>query len=151
MSELPSSNPVDTALVAELKRLAAHYGGYVGDQLGNAALRIEGLREEIRNAHETSAPPEMPEHLSDADAERLANYVGAFESLKEKSAKELVDLALEHLIDLKPFHELLVEELCSRVHPGWENDEPSSQLKTTAPKTGHMGDINGPGCDPDVP
>jgi hypothetical protein len=27
----------------------------------------------------------------------------------------------------------------------------TSPVKTTAPKAGYMGDINGPGCDPDVP
>lgn len=67
--------------------------------------------------------------MADAGAERLANYVRAFENLKTKSPKELVDLVLEHVIDLKPFHELLVEELCSRVYPGWENDDPPGTVK----------------------
>lgn len=58
---------------------------------------------------------------------RLTGYVMGFESLKQKSAEELVDLALEQLDELIPMHTLIVEELCSRVHPGWESEAPLEQ------------------------
>lgn len=48
-----SSNPVDIAMIAELKRLSTQYSGYVGDQLGNAALRLGGLIEEIKRLRGT--------------------------------------------------------------------------------------------------
>jgi len=52
LEEARTSNPVDAALVAELKRLSKHYGGYLGDQLHTAALRLDEL---TRVAHETES------------------------------------------------------------------------------------------------
>jgi hypothetical protein len=92
--------------------------------LNAAAREIERL-----SAHEAEIP--TPEQM--ASDERLLNYLSAFENLKTKAPKELVDLVLKHVIDLKPLHWLLIEELCSRVHPGWENEgDEGSQKKTVA-------------------
>jgi hypothetical protein len=87
----------------------------------------------VAHALAGQAKAEVPTPDQMASDERLLNYLSAFENLKTKAPKELVDLVLKHVIDLKPLHWLLIEELCSRVHPGWENEgDEGSQKKTVA-------------------
>ena len=42
-----ASNPMDTAMIAEFKRLAKEHGGYIGDQFHCAALRMTGLKDDV--------------------------------------------------------------------------------------------------------
>jgi hypothetical protein len=53
----------------------------------------------------------------------IATHIERMQKVGELSSKQLVDLTLEHVMDdLNDMQELLVEELCSRVHPNWEKE-----------------------------
>ena len=53
----------------------------------------------------------------------MVDYLDAYKNLRDKSPQELVDLALEHIVNVTPVENLILQELCSRVDPGWENRE----------------------------
>lgn len=63
-------------------------------------------------------------NLTPEQNERLVDYVNIYLTLRTKTAKELVDLALKHMPDsISLEYEQIIEELCSRVHPTWPEDE----------------------------
>lgn len=64
---------------------------------------------------------QQPPQADEEGNQRLASYIQAYQKVSEMPAKQLVDLALEHL-DGTPLQQLLVEELCSRVYPNWPDD-----------------------------
>jgi len=83
---------------------------------------VRALRE-LRRRREAEQAVEVSEAEQN---KRLADYVAVLQSLKEVPAKQLVNLALEHVsLDLPPLQNLLLEELCTRVYPNWLNEEPS--------------------------
>lgn len=58
--------------------------------------------------------------------ERLLDWVAIYSRLSDMPPKELVDLALSHLSEnvTSTHYEQIVEELCTRVHPNWSNEDP---------------------------
>ena len=71
----------------------------------------------------------MSEREIRLDAETVAievlDHIDLVTALARKTPKELVDLALNHLslYVTDPTYEQIIEELCTRVHPGWSHDD----------------------------
>lgn len=65
--------------------------------------------------------------LAEEGYERLSDVLRDYDRLQNMTPKELVDLTLEHMHrHVSDSHfEQVIEELCSRVHPGWENEDPT--------------------------
>jgi hypothetical protein len=62
----------------------------------------------------------------EAAMERLTNAVTAHARLQLLPARDLVNLALEHMPDMPFQYEQVIEELCSRVYPNWPNEDSSN-------------------------
>lgn len=77
----------------------------------------------------------IPE-LDEAGAERLADYLRAYNNLRDKTPKELVDLALNHMSHhVTDIHyEQVIEELCTRVWPNWSNEDDDSTAQREVSK-----------------
>lgn len=58
---------------------------------------------------------------------KLLDAVNANIHLSRMTPKELVDLALAHMPEMPLAYEMVVEELCTRVHPNWSNEDPTAQ------------------------
>lgn len=70
-----------------------------------------------------SAETRPPLHdLTDEQNERLLNFVRAYKKLAQMPARNLVNIALEYLHG-NQMQELVIEELCSRVYPKWNEED----------------------------
>lgn len=70
---------------------------------------------------------QTPEHKQERGM-MLAAHIKRLQKVSAMSSKQLVELTLEHVMDdLNKLQELLVEELCSRVHPNWEEEIPDEK------------------------
>lgn len=60
-------------------------------------------------------------------SQRLVNWIEVFSRLTELTSKQLVNLALEHLSESvsNRHYEQVIEELCTRVYPGWCKEDPA--------------------------
>jgi hypothetical protein len=82
---------------------------------------------------ESETPEQQLSKMTDAQreqaAEKLLTIIDASWALEKKTPKELVDLVLGELaaMDVSSVQELLIEELCTRVHPNWYNEDPTSE------------------------
>ena len=73
--------------------------------------------------------------LTDADyLAKLSEYLNVYTSLRDKTPKELTDLALNHMSRyVSDMHyEQVIEELCTRVYPNW-SDETDDSTSITQP------------------
>jgi hypothetical protein len=76
--------------------------------------------------------------------ERLLDWVAIYSRLSDMPPKDLVDLALSHLSDnvTSNHYEQIVEELCTRVHPNWSDEDPTQSDAAgwcVSSKLAHMG------------
>lgn len=87
-------------------------------------------------AHGNETPEQLLSQLTDAQREQatenLLTIINVSSALEKKTPKELVDLVLGELaaMDVSSAQELLIEELCTRVHPNWCNEDPTSAKAT---------------------
>ena len=115
------------------------YSQRYADKMRTGLLRIvartDGLRDDeaSRIAHEALLPPksDQPADPDEVKQQRLKDWIAAHQRLGDMAADTLVELALEHFENAQALERLLVEELCSRVHPGWENDVREHPLDET--------------------
>ena len=107
-----------------IKRLRNCYGVPNGELHAEAAAAIESLiaRWSDQDALQKRLMELMLANPPTAAMEKVIEAINVYSALEKKTPKELVDLALDHFKDLESTEELLLHELCTRVHPGWEND-----------------------------
>lgn len=81
----------------------------------------------VRRTHETCEQlmSGLTESQREQATENLLTIIDVSSALEKKTPKELVDLVLGELaaMDVSSVQELLIEELCTRVHPNWCNEE----------------------------
>jgi hypothetical protein len=67
----------------------------------------------------------LTESQREQATESLITIINVSSALEKKTPKELVDLVLGELaaMEVTSVQELLIEELCTRVHPNWCNEE----------------------------
>jgi hypothetical protein len=78
-------------------------------------------------APETEALPSIEELWATPPPgaeERLANAISTSMRLETLSNQALVDMALDGCFEESPTATLVLHEMCSRLHPGWENEDP---------------------------
>jgi hypothetical protein len=87
---------------------------------------LANARELIANAiggtHETEALPLA--NLPPGAEERLANAISTSIRLETLSNQALVDIALDGCFEESPTATVVLHEMCSRLHPEWENEDP---------------------------
>lgn len=115
----------------KIQRLLRLLDRYTEMGIGTVAGVLQEARNIIGPAHET--PEQLLSGLTDAQreqaAENLLTIIDVTSALEKKTPKELVDLVLGELaaMDVSSVQELLIEELCTRVHPNWCNEDPTSE------------------------
>lgn len=110
------------------------------ERLGGQTFKYVKLSEILDlidcSAVETPAPqlPTLTDAQREVATERVATIIKVSMALEKKTPKELVDLVLGELaaMDVSSIQELLIEELCTRVHPNWCNEVPDSEVKASA-------------------
>jgi len=103
----------------------------------NMALRVASSRrkgivtdktalDNLDAALEATEPPSIEALL--AAEERLANAVNTYAHVKTLSNQALVDMALDGCFsDTTATADAVLHEMCSRLHPGWQNEDPKPE------------------------
>jgi len=85
------------------------------------------LKRSLPLQQETGALPSIEVFLANLPPgaeERVANAIITSSRLEKLSNQALVDIALDGCFEESPTATLVLHEMCSRLHPGWENEIP---------------------------